>query len=93
MRIGEAIALDDTDFDPARQLLLVRNAKFGRDRLLPLHPSAAGAVQDYRNLRDRAFPHPVSEALLVSSTGTRLRHENVSVTFARLARQAGLAGR
>ncbi|MGH7732268.1 MAG: tyrosine-type recombinase/integrase, partial [Gemmatimonadales bacterium] len=75
MRIGEAIALDDTDFDPARQLLLVRNAKFGRDRLLPLHPSAAGAVQDYRNLRDRAFPHPVSEALLASSTGTRLRHE------------------
>ena len=93
MRIGEAIALDDADFDPARQLLLIRNAKFGRDRLLPLHPSAAAAVQDYRNLRDQAFPRPVSEALLASRTGTRLRHENVSVTFARLARQAGLASR
>ncbi len=45
VRIGEAIALDDSDFDPERQLLLVRNAKFGRDRLLPLHPSAAAAVQ------------------------------------------------
>jgi integrase/recombinase XerD len=93
MRIGEAIALDDTDFDLARQLFLVRNAKFGRDRLLPLHPSAVAAVRDYRTLRDQAFPRPVSEALLVSSTGTRLRHENVSVTFARLARQAGLTAR
>ena len=78
MRIGEAIALDDDDFDPARQLLLVRHAKFGRDRLLPLHPTAAAAVQDYRHLRDQAFPRPVSEALLVSSAGTRLRYENVS---------------
>ena len=93
IRIGEAIALDDSDFDPERQLLLVRNAKFGRDRLLPLHPSAAAAVQDYRDFRDQVFPRPVSEALLVSSTGTRLRHDNVSVTFTRMARQAGLAPR
>jgi integrase len=93
MRIGEAIALDDADFDPERQLLLVRNAKFGRDRLLPLHLSAAAAVQGYRDLRDQILPRPVSEALLVSSTGARLRHDNISVTFGRLARQAGLAPR
>lgn len=93
IRIGEALALDDSDFDPERQLLLARNAKFGRDRLLPLHPSAAAAVQDYRDFRDQVFPRPVSEALLVSSTGTRLRHDNVSVTFTRMARQAGLAPR
>lgn len=93
IRIGEALALDDSDFDPERQLLLARNAKFGRDRLLPLHPSAAAAVQDYRDFRDRVFPRPVSQALFVSSTGTRLRHDNVSVTFTRLARRAGLAPR
>lgn len=93
IRIGEAIALDDSDFDPERQLLLVRNAKFGRDRLLPLHPSAASAIQEYRDFRDQVFPRPVSEALLVSSTGTRLRHDNISVTFTRMARQAGLAPR
>jgi len=93
IRIGEALALDDSDFDPERQLLLVRNAKFGRDRLLPLHPSAATAIQDYRDFRDQVFPRPASEALLVSSTGTRLRHDNVSVTFTRMVRQAGLAPR
>ncbi len=42
---------------------------------------------------DQVFPRPVSEALLVSAAGTRLLHYNVSVTFTRLARRAGLAPR
>jgi integrase/recombinase XerD len=93
MRRGEAIALDDEDFDARRGLLLVRHAKLGKHRLLPLHPTTVTAVQDYRRLRDQRFPRPVSEALLVSSAGTRLLHYNVSLTFTTLARRAGLAGR
>jgi integrase len=93
MRIGEAIALDDADFDPAGGMITVRRAKLGKHRLLPLHPSAAAAIGDYRKLRDKEFPRRATAALLVSSNGTRLRHENVSVTFARLARRAGLQPR
>jgi integrase len=93
MRIGEAIALDDSDFDPGQGMLLVRHAKLGKHRLLPLHPTTVTAVQDYRRLRSQVFPRPVSEALLVSSAGTRLLYYNVSLTFTRLARRAGLAGR
>lgn len=93
MRRGEAIGLDDGDFDPRRGLLLVRRAKLGKHRLLPLHPTTVTAVQDYRRLRDRRFPRPVSEALLVSTAGTRLLHYNVGLTFTTLARRAGLAAR
>lgn len=93
MRGGEVVALDDEDFDPVRGLLLVRHAKLGKHRLLPLHPTTVTAVQDYRQLRDQRFPRPASEALLVSSAGTRLLYYNVGITFARLARRAGLAGR
>jgi integrase/recombinase XerD len=93
MRGGEVIALDDEDFDPGRGLLLVRHAKLGKHRLLPLHPTTVTAVQDYRQLRDQRFPRPASPALLVSSAGTRLLYYNVGLTFARLARRAGLAGR
>jgi integrase/recombinase XerD len=71
----------------------VRHAKFGKHRLLPLHPTTVTAVQGYRRLRDQAFPHPASPALLVSSTGTRLLYYNVSQTFTKLARRAGLAAR
>jgi integrase/recombinase XerD len=93
MRIGEVIALDDGDFDPGQGMLLVRHAKLGKHRLLPLHPTAVTALHSYRQARDQAFPRPVSGALLVSSAGTRLLYYNVSITFARLARCAGLAAR
>jgi integrase/recombinase XerD len=93
MRGGEALALDDEDFDPGRGLLLVRHAKLGRRRLLPLHPTTVTAVQSYRQLRDQHFPRPRSRALLVSTAGTRLIRANAGRTFTALARQAGLAGR
>ena len=78
---------------PVRGLLLVRHAKFGKQRLLPLHPTAVTAIEGYRRLRDQAFPRPRSQALLVSSAGTRLLYYNVGQTFAKLARRAGLASR
>ena len=93
MRIGEALSLDDHDFDAGQGMLIVRHAKFGKQRLLPLHATTLSALQRYRHLRDQAFPRPVSEALLVSSAGARLRYVNVSETFVKLARRAGLAAR
>jgi integrase len=93
MRIGEALALDDGDFDPSKGMLLVRHAKRGRHRLLPLHHTTVTALRSYQRLRDQTFPSPVSEALLVCTAGTRLRYDNVSITFAKLARRAGLSAR
>lgn len=93
MRGGEVVALDDDDFEPGRGLLVVRHAKLGRHRLLPLHPTTVTALADYRRLRDQRFPRPRSQALLVSSAGTRLLYYNVGQTFARLARRAGLTAR
>jgi integrase/recombinase XerD len=93
MRGGEVVALDDEDFDPSRGLLLVRHAKLGRHRLLPLHHTTAAALLAYRRLRDQHFPRPLSEALLVSDAGTRLLYYNVGQTFAKLARRAGLTAR
>jgi integrase len=71
MRLGEVIALDEGDFDPANGLLVVRRAKFNTSRQIPLHTPTTAALLAYRRLRDRVFPHPVSEALLVSAAGTR----------------------
>jgi integrase len=93
MRIGEAIACDDDDFDPAEGILAVRRAKGGGSRQLPLHPTTVAALVDYQALRDQIFPRPVSEALLVSNAGTRLLNYNVGQTFAKLVRRAGLSSR
>jgi integrase len=93
MRIGEAIALDDADFDPDGGMITVRRTKLGKHRLLPLHATTVMALQAYLQLRDRRFPRPASPALLVYSAGTRLLYYNVGQTFARLARQASLPSR
>ena len=68
IRIGEALAIDDEDFDAE-----VRHGKFGKQRLLPLHLSTVTALSAYRAVRDTWFPTPVSPALPVSQAGTRPR--------------------
>jgi integrase/recombinase XerD len=93
IRIGEAIALDDEDLDVEHELLLVRDTKFGKHRLVPLYPSAMQALARYVELRQQLQPRSASAALFRSSAGTRLLHSNISFTFARLVDQAGLTRR
>jgi integrase/recombinase XerD len=89
MRGGEVVALDDDDFDTARGLLLVRHAKLGRHRLLPLHATTVTALLDYRQLRDHRSPVPRSDALLVSGRW----HPAAVLQRGADVRQAGPAGR
>jgi integrase/recombinase XerD len=93
IRIGEAIGLDDGDFDTGRELLVIRHAKYGKHRLVPLHPSTTRALTRYAGLRRQAHPFPASPALFVSTAGTRLLHSNIGLTFAGLAGRAGLTRR
>jgi integrase/recombinase XerD len=90
IRVGEAIAADHDDLDTQRNTLMIRNAKYGKQRLLPLHPSTTSAVSDYLTLRERLMPTATSPALLISQRGTRLLYSQVRCTFLRLVDHAGL---
>jgi integrase len=93
MRIGEAASLDAADFDRQAGVLTVRDAKYGRTRLLPLHPTAVTALLEYRHAIAEAFPGPATPALLVSGAGTRLHTVNIGATFRQLVAAAGLTAR
>jgi integrase len=96
MRVGEAIRLDRDDLDLDADyggLLQVRNSKFGKSRLLPLHPTTVAALQAYLQVRDRLLPTPPSPALLISTVGTRLRYNSVWRTFHWLLGQTHLTAR
>jgi integrase/recombinase XerD len=93
IRIGEAIALDDDDFDVEHEVLVLHHTKFNKQRLVPLHPSATLALSRYVDLRQRLLPRPASPALFVSTAGTRLLHSNISLTFAGLVERVGLTRR
>ncbi|WP_327590945.1 tyrosine-type recombinase/integrase [Nonomuraea sp. NBC_00507] len=93
IRIGEALALDRDDLDADDGMLIVRDAKFGKTRLVPLHPSTTAALTRYAELREEHHPRPAAPALLLSTAGTQLLHSNVGLTFTQLTAQAGLTRR
>lgn len=62
MRVGEAVALQREDVDLDAGVITIRQAKFDRSRLVPLHPSTTEALRRYATERARLCPRPRSGA-------------------------------
>ena len=90
MRIGEAIKLDRSDVDWADGVLLIRESKFGKTRLVPLHSSSMAALAEHAELRDTLQPRPKEPSFFVSLTRKRLCYAVVSQTFRQLINDAGI---
>jgi len=94
MRVGEVLNLQPEDIDWTQSVLTVRNAKFGKSRLVPLHPSTLKALAAFVRHRDRFFarlqPRPKLTHFFVTSRGTRLRVTHVDRVFLAISRQIGL---
>lgn len=89
VRTGEAIGLDVTSLDLAAATLRV-TGKYGKTRLLPLHPSVLSGLTDYLDARARLLPARACPALLISTTGRRLSPSTVHPTFRAVAKAARL---
>ena len=90
LRIGEAIKLDRSDVDWSGNLLLIRESKFGKSRLVPLHSTAMQALSVYAKLRDELEPRPEEPSFFVSQTHKRLCYAAVCQTFRQLVNDAGV---
>jgi integrase/recombinase XerD len=90
LRIGEAIKLDRGDVDWDQGVLLIRESKFGKSRLVPLQASSMAALDAYAMLRDELQPRPKDPSFFVSCTRKRLIYEAVCPTFRRLIDAAGV---
>ena len=90
MRISEPIGLNRKDVDLINGILTVYQTKFGKSRLVPIHPSTQKALQQYESLRSKVFPKPRTESFFISEQGTRLTDWTVRSTFVKLSRQIGL---
>ena len=75
LRVGEALRLDRGDLDRAEGVLRIRESKFGKSRLVPLHASAVDALERYDHTRQRLLPEPSTDSLFVSLRGTRVIYE------------------
>jgi integrase/recombinase XerD len=93
LRLGEARDLELQDVDLKAAVLTIRGAKFGKDRLVPLHASTRNVLADYIARRERFWARRVvSSYLFVSSWGNRLDFGQIHRAFYTVSRQIGLRG-
>lgn len=93
MRISEALGLTLRDVDLETGIITVRESKFRKSRLLPLHPTTIEALQRYSRLRDALVPTPISTDFFLSDGGRRMVQDTVQRRFRRLCDQLGWRSR
>lgn len=90
MRVGEAINLCYGDVDFGQSLVIIRDGKFGKRRVVPLHPTTLAMLTRYSLQRAELCPLTSGVPLFVSNTGTKLPYNSVHVVFARLVDELGI---
>lgn len=90
MRQGEACRLERDEVDLESGTLVIADSKFGKSRLVFLHPTAITALRAYERARDRLFPEPKAGTFLLNSRGGPLDGHNIQHTFAVLIAAAGI---
>lgn len=90
LRPGEARALENQDVDFEAGVLVIRESKFGKSRLVPVDKSVLAALGKYTRERNRSFPLPCCSAFFVSDRGTALDLAAVRTWFCKVSRSCGL---
>jgi len=91
LRVGEACRLNIGDVDRTQRLLVIRDTKFGKDRLVPFGPRMAHMLDRYVALRRIRQPHLADDEPLFSvRAGGRLSRQGIGRVFRRLVPLLGL---
>jgi len=89
LRLSEACRLVDRDVDLAEGVLTVRESKFRKSRLVPLHPTATRALRRYAAQRDACFGAPQPERFFRTDRTPTLNRKTVHSTFSSLRQRLG----
>lgn len=89
LRLSEACRLTCRDVDLADGVLTVRESKFRKSRLVPLHSTVTGALARYVACRDACRSVPRSEYFFRTDRVPALTRAAVQKTFSRLRNRLG----
>ena len=89
LRISEAVCLSDEDMNLQDGIIMVRNGKNGKDRILPVRECTNNHLKEYARKRDRLLGH-TPQAFFVSDQGIRLTDCAVRYNFALVCQMIGL---
>jgi integrase len=92
LRVGEAIRLtiQDVHLDTTPPVLHIRETKFHKSRLVPLHPTTVGPLRHYTAVRTTLHYGALSDVFFISEQGLALTHDVLGQWFAQLCRRLGL---
>jgi site-specific recombinase XerD len=90
LRLGEVVRIDVTDLDLRSGVLLVRNGKGRKDRIVPIGGAAATALDLYLTDGRPALVAPISAALFLSRHRRRLAAVSLRVRLQHYGRRLGL---
>jgi integrase len=93
LRFSEALELQRPDVDLCNDLITIRQTKFQKSRLVPLHASTATALRRYARFRDQKVSVPKSDSFFLSARGTTLYPQTVEYTFGCLRKRLGWVAR
>lgn len=92
LRIGEAIRLkaNEAHLDADPPHLSILETKFGKSRIVVLHPSVAAYLHAYAEHREIVLRNLSAETFFTRRNGKSLRYNTTRTTFVRLLRHAGI---
>ena len=87
LRLSEALKLQCADVDLSHGVLTIRQTKFAKSRLVPLHPSVVAALSDYVAVRQNQSPVTSQSCFFVGLSGRPLAKTTVQCVFQHLRKQ------
>lgn len=90
MRVSEVRNLDVGDVDLDQGVITIRNTKFGKSRLVPVHPTTCAALRHYREQHDTFLAGRDIDYYFISQLGHRVGHSGLDRSFRRLMRRLGM---
>jgi integrase len=93
LRVSEALKLQVQDVDLGRGLLTIRQTKFRKSRLVPLHRTTTAALQRYVGARKDVPGSDAPEAFFLSNSCKPLADRTVHSVFEKLRAEMGWVSR
>lgn len=92
LRTGEVLRLQlqDVDLEAAPPHLHIRQTKFRKSRLVPLHPTAVAPLREYLHRRQQMAKTRGASTFFLSERGIPLGYDMVQTTYQRLVHQLAL---
>ena len=89
LRISEALGLTRADVDLDAGVLRIREAKFHRQRWVPLHPSVTASLSAYAEWRNQCVPRPACDRFFLRDDGHPANQSGIRYALQTLCQQLG----